>query len=773
MKKTTFYLLLVFFASINLYGQNKVSYETKKGKTMEFTYFVDEFYVTFESTIPESLKSNDVIEEVLPVYSNTAIIKINKAYNDITKLKTDLNRTFNNTIKDVDITLGYEGGEGKHFSSKNILIRVKEKVNIGDIEKILKSLNVEHGYLITKHKLLNNLHTISFQDIKTKELFKIVSNLNKEDGVIYSEPNFVSLIKPFNDPFLDSQWSIENNGYLGGTVGADMKVKPAWNISTGAGVKVAVLDEGVQLDHPDLVDNLLPGLDATASGSSMGGSSVFDGHGTRCAGVIAAVNNNIGVRGVAYDAKIIPVRIGKSGGLSWIVSSDTLAYAFEWAKDNGADIISNSWGNILPSKTLEDEIYDCVTNGREGKGCVVLFATGNSNASVSYPAKLPYVIAVGGSSMCDERKSFTSCDNKSGGSNYGDSLSFVAPGVDIYTTDRNSNYTSDFRGTSAACPNAAGVAALVLSINPDLTSTQVRDIMERNADKIGGYNYQTKPGYPNGTWEEETGYGRLNAYKAVMDAGVLDLYMRNSDDDTGDEPDIVSPYFHDSPDVWIRNNDDNGTTHQNAEYHPTNPNYVYVRVHNRGTIPSTVNDSLEAYWAKGSTSLQWDGHWNGSIFIGGVVMGDTIGKKPIPILQPGQSTIIKFEWLPKNPNDYNGINPEPWHFCLAARINSEKDPMTFPETSEFAENVQNNNNIAWKNLSVVDIQPNSAIGGVVYAGNPYDLPRAYRFKLYTETLIYEEAEVKLTLDPVIYNAWIAGGGIGTGIISTEEQRKYS
>src|SRR5690606_28971038 len=364
MKKATFYLLLVFFASINLYGQNKVSYETKKGKTMEFTYFVDEFYVTFESAIPESLKSNDIIEEVLPVYSNTAIIKINKGYNDITKLKTDLNRTFNNTIKDVDITLGYEGGEGKHFSSKNILIRVKEKVNIEDI---LKSLNVEHGYLITKHKLLNNLHTISFQDIKTKELFKIVSNLNEEDGVIYSEPNFVSLIKPFNDPFLNSQWSIENNGYLGGTVGADMKVKPAWNISTGAGVKVAVLDEGVQLDHPDLEDNLLPGYDATGLGS-MGGSSMFDGHGTNCAGIIAAANNNIGVRGVAYDAKIIPVRIGKSGGSSWIVSSDTLAYAFEWAKDNGADIISNSWGNILPSQTLEDEIYDCVTNGRGGKG---------------------------------------------------------------------------------------------------------------------------------------------------------------------------------------------------------------------------------------------------------------------------------------------------------------------------------------------------------------------------------------------------------------------
>src|SRR5690606_9320579 len=215
--------------------------------------------------------------------------------------------------------------------------------------------------------------------------------------------------------------------------------------------------------------------------------------------------------------------------------------------------------------------------------------------------------------------------------------------------------------------------------------------------------------------------------------------------------------------IWIRNNDDNGTTHQNAEFHPSNPNYVYVRVHNRGTIPSTVNDSLELYWAKGSTSLNWKDHWDGTFQIQGVTVGGELPKKQIPILQPGQSTIVKFEWYPPNPEDYEGITPEPWHFCLAARINSEKDPMNIPETNYFAQNVQNNNNIAWKNLTVVDVQPNKPIGGAIYVANPYNITKPFRFKLYTETLIFEEAEVNLALDPVVYNAWVQGGRVGTGI----------
>lgn len=593
-------------------------------------------------------------------------------------------------------------------------------------------------------------------------------------NILYESENYADMDPAFmfdfrgnctNDTNFSQLWGLQNTLHPG----IDINACDAWDVTEGSGVTVAVLDQGIDKAHLDLNANIHPSSYDARTGTSPSAFSPFLTHGTHVGGTIGAIkDNNLQVVGVSPESQVMVVSHDLS--VYPTVSAD-LADGISWAYLNGADVINNSWGdqggvfyNDLQSSALENAIINAMTLGRGGKGTIVVFAAGNYGSGgpvMDYPGNWhDDILAIGAIQQDGMRANF---------SGYGSKLDVVAPGHNILST-MPSNGTAPDSGTSMAAPHVAGVAALILSVNPDLTGQEVRDIIERTAKEVRTdlYPYSTTPGRPNGDWHEEMGYGLVDAYEAVMDAGILDLYMRNSLTDNGDEPDIVSPYFHDSPDVWIRNNDDNGTTHQNAEYHPTNPNYVYVRVHNRGTIPSTVNDSLEAYWAKGSTSLQWDGHWNGSIFIGGVVMGDTIGKKPIPILQPGQSTIIKFEWLPKNPNDYNGINPEPWHFCLAARINSEKDPMTFPETSEFAENVQNNNNIAWKNLSVVDILPNSAIGGVVYAGNPYDLPRAYRFRLHTETLIYEEAEVKLTLDPVIYNAWIAGGGIGTGIISTEE-----
>ena len=145
---------------------------------------------------------------------------------------------------------------------------------------------------------------------------------------------------------------------------------------------------------------------------------------------------------------------------------------------------------------------------------------------MSYPATLSGVIAVGASSMCDERKNPSSCDGESWGSNYGTGIDVVAPGVKIYTTDisgpsgyNSGDYRSDFNGTSSACPNAAGVAALILSVNANLTQSQVRQILELNTDKIGSYTFSPSVlGQPNGTWNSEVGYGRLNACQAVLGA---------------------------------------------------------------------------------------------------------------------------------------------------------------------------------------------------------------------------------------------------------------
>jgi len=226
-----------------------------------------------------------------------------------------------------------------------------------------------------------------------------------------------------------------------------------------------------------------------------------------------------------------------------------------WAWQHGADVISNSWGSTVQYQIIDDAINNAITQGRNGKGCVVVFASGNDNLStVSYPASLQNVIAVGAISPCGQRKSLSSCDGESWGSNYGLNLSIVAPGVLIPTTDRqgnagynpnihihtgnggnkvtqdftNQDYTVWFNGTSAACPHVAGVAALVLSVNPNLTGQQVRDIIESTAQKVGGYNYQTTSGRPNGTWNNEVGYGLVNAYAAVQAAQCVNDYINQA-----------------------------------------------------------------------------------------------------------------------------------------------------------------------------------------------------------------------------------------------------
>lgn len=252
---------------------------------------------------------------------------------------------------------------------------------------------------------------------------------------------------------------MKNTGQNGGTAGIDINVESAWNITKGSGIKIAIYDHGFQQNHPDLAaNNYGVGYDIQNNSSP---AIIRGAHATPCAGIAGAVQNNvIGVSGVAPEAKLISI----SRGFSPAVTSANVADGFLWAYQNGADIISCSWGGGGKVKVIEDAIKEALTNGRNGKGCVVVFDSGNSDSpSVLFPGKpISEVLMVGAISQCGERKSPSSCDGSISwrGSNYGTDLDLVAPGVLMPTTANSSQYNLSFEGTSSACPVVAGGSSL-------------------------------------------------------------------------------------------------------------------------------------------------------------------------------------------------------------------------------------------------------------------------------------------------------------------------
>ena len=271
-------------------------------------------------------------------------------------------------------------------------------------------------------------------------------------------------------------------------------------------------------------------------------------HGTATAGIIGAISDNLrGIAGIASSCPIMSICTRPYD------KPDKLANGFYFAADNGCAVISCSWSYPEQSATLDSAIVYAMKNGRNGLGCVVVFATGNDNDSVSYPANSNKdIVAVGAISPCGERKSFQSCDEEEWGSNYGSQLDIVAPGVMIPTTDlrgaagaSSGNYRNDYNGTSAACPHVSAVAALVLSINPGLTREEVTNIIEFTAQRVGDYDYSVEEGRPNGKWHKEMGYGLVDAYEAVLAAQPK--YIQNQIYQTGEEvyeyaPEITAGY---------------------------------------------------------------------------------------------------------------------------------------------------------------------------------------------------------------------------------------
>lgn len=379
------------------------------------------------------------------------------------------------------------------------------------------------------------------------------NSLQSDRRLRWASPNFYQDVQPAytpNDSLLNQQWYLKNTGQQGGTPGADARVTDAWDIVNDASnIVIAVIDTGVQLDHPDLAANIFvnageiagDGLDNDGNGwvddvngwdfaqndNNPNPSDSVSNHGTAVAGVAAAVGNNgVGVSGVAYTARLLVAPIFSNGVYGGDAAAASAIYYAAGRAANGlgrwrgADILSNSWGGGAPNTAVTEAISWASIHGRNDYGAPVFFASGNDyKTTVSYPASLSGglggVIAVGASTDGDVRADY---------SNYGSALSIVAPssgGVSrIVTTDRtgsagydSSDYTlgiNGFGGTSSATPLAAGIGALLLAQNPDLTAGQVRALLEHSANKIGPLAYDSDGFNP------QYGFGRVNALAALQ-----------------------------------------------------------------------------------------------------------------------------------------------------------------------------------------------------------------------------------------------------------------
>jgi subtilisin family serine protease len=398
--------------------------------------------------------------------------------------------------------------EGPPYRPDEVLVKFKPTISDQTIKATIAAYQCKKLKRIPRI----NVYKIQVQTSTTLEetLFALMSNPDVE----YAEPNYITYITVTpNDPLFDYQYALYNSGQDIGPPGspqgeerADIKATSTWEETKGEEeIIIAILDTGVDLLHPELDEKIhSSGYDFVNDDAD---ATDDEGHGTHVAGIAAAeTHNDEGIAGVAWNCKILPVKVLNDlgeGGYSEMIEG------IIWAADNGADVINLSIGGAFPSTSVENALkyaYDM--------DIVIVAAAGNEGGAVLYPAAYDdYCLAVAATDYNDERVDFSN----SGGlweSNFGPEIDVAAPGARIISTvptwfwGPGSFPYAWGDGTSMAVPHVAGLTALIKSVKPHLTAAQIMNVIRYSADDVNFINNLGKDNY--------IGYGRINTEKALV-----------------------------------------------------------------------------------------------------------------------------------------------------------------------------------------------------------------------------------------------------------------
>jgi hypothetical protein len=615
-----------------------------------------------------------------------------------------------------------------------------------------------------RSKLLAPWHYLRINDPKATPAYALRDQLLKELGDAAVDLRFetMPLMSPVavvpNDPLFAQQWDMTR-----------IQAPQAWDINDGAnGVVVCVLDEGCDRAHPDL-QFTAAGIN---SGTMMGDGSPFGNHGTACAGIVGGrFDNGAGVSGVAGRCTIMPVAVG-----GW--TDVAVAAGINYARMNGAAVISMSFG----WNAWDPAIIDPAIQNAFNDGLVMCVATHNQNGAITYPATNALVMACGATDQLDNRKTPASPDGEAWGSNFGPQVSVVAPGVLIPTTDRTDadgyvagDYRMDFNGTSSATPHVAGLAALVRGQYPALTNVEVRGIIERSAEKVGAVAYADTPGHPNGSWNEEMGYGRINANRSL---DLADLMIRDAPADSGGEPG-PGGNFWDFSDIVVRIFDDNvfvpADPAQSKHLELGQTNYLYVRVINRGPRDArnvVVGARLTPFVG---TQFVYPHDWNA---VDATHLSPTAINATFAAIPAGGEQIARFSI---SAAQVQVLWDEGWHPCLVASVTADNDYAFATAPLVASPIVVQRNNLAQRNLSVINVLAGASASLPFIAGHELNLERAMTLVIDRRGLP-KAARVRLALDegnvhfphvdltPPLPRPGQGGDGCGGGLVFLERTR---